>query len=379
MKIKSNRIVFKNSVQPGVLNIINGKIVGIDDGNDYDIDYGDYIIFPGPFDIHTHGCFSYSGQSIKENDYVEMSLGMAKLGTTSFLVTAGEHNDNETKGLQTVSKIITDGAPGAKIQGIHMEGPFLNPEMKGAFLDSQLLPVSIERMKKYISDSDSKIKYVTISPELEEADELISFLKSSDIIIGAGHTNSSFDNFFKSVDLGVSVAVHTGNAMSQIDRRDVGAVGAALLSDSIYCEIICDFIHLSKEMIELVIKVKGIDKTIIISDSSPLSGLKTGQYSINGKTVTIHDDGSIRMSNNNISGSSRGLLWGIKNLYSMGISLSDISIMASYNPAKLLGLDNNIGSIEIGKYADFLVLDDRLSLKHTFINGECIYSSNEVE
>lgn len=382
MKFKCERIYTENGCINGVLEIEGCKIKNIIlNGNAEDaIECKCYRILPGFIDIHTHGYLNCTAQATTKEELMSLCENMAKIGVTSFLPTAGEHFPDEMENLRLLADMIENYEKGARMLGIHMEGPFINPKKLGSFTLDQLLPISLEKMEQYIEASRNHIVYITIAPELDEDGNFISYLKSKNIIVAGGHTNATYEQYRKAIEFGLKASTHTGNAMKQIMQRDVGALGAALLDDSIYCEIICDLFHLSKEMIEIMLRIKddSIHKMIMVSDSGKLAGNPPGIYFKYGQKRIIDEAGHILLEDGTIAGSSQNVLYGVKNLEErLNLNMEDIVLMASMNPAKLLGIDNNKGSLKCGKDADFIIMNDEYQIISTYVEGKCVYRVGE--
>lgn len=382
MRLYCDEIYLEDTCISAVIELENGKFKCIEEGKGTcDKDYEGYRILPGLIDIHTHGYNGHSSQDVKVEHFHALREDMAKLGVTGFLVTAGEHSENDIENLTCIKEAIAsqDLTKGAQILGIHMEGPFLNPKRRGAFLEHQLLDIDVSLMEEYIKASGNQIRYITIAPELDPDGSFIQFLNEHHIKVAGGHTIATYQQYTKAIKQGLAASTHTGNAMSQMDRRDVGTLGAALLSDDIYCEAICDLHHVSKEMLEIMFRVKseGLKKFIMISDSTCLSGLKPGSYTWGEEEMIVTEDGLVKAIDGTICGSCKSMLDGVRNLDKiMHKDMNDILYMASLNPAKLLGIDDKKGSIKVGKDADFIIVDKDDQLKAVYINGYKVY---EVE
>lgn len=378
MKIRCNEIYTEEGCIDGVIEFENGIITNIYNYTEIDndmIDERGKRIIPGIIDIHTHGYMGCNAQAINIDELKELCIAMTKAGVTSFMPTAGEHFEDEMANLNLLAELIENQKDGAKILGIHMEGPFLNPNRKGAFTLDQLLPCSIDKMKEYINVSNNNIKYVSMAPEIDEDGEFINYLNEQGIIVAGGHTTASANEYRIGIQRGIKCSTHTGNGMQQIDRRDVGALGAALLSN-IYCEIICDFHHISKDMLEIMFKVKNdCSKFIMISDSGELSGYAPGKYDKYGQVRYVDGDGLIHLEDGTIAGSSRNILYGIMNLEKyMNIDMNNILKMSSLNAAKLFNIDYKKGSLKIGKDADLVIIDKDYQVIKTYVEGKCKFS-----
>lgn len=344
----------------------------------YDLDACGLRMLPGIIDIHTHGFLTYASQSTQLSNYRKLSIAMASQGVTGFLVTAGEHNPQELQELQTIAAAIEHEPAGARILGIHMEGPFLNPKRKGAFMEEQLLPLSIARMQTYQKAANGHIRYVSYAPELDENHHFLHYLRENGIRSAGGHTMATAACYGDAIRHGLCASTHTGNGMRQIDRREVGALGAALLAKDLYNEIICDFIHLSKEMLQIILRVKDPSRLLMISDSGQLSGLSCGKYRIHHQNRILLEDGRILLEDGSIAGSSQSILWGIRCMEEqLQVPMETLVRMSAGNQAEFLGLQAHIGSIAPGKDADLVLIDASYHAVKTFVKGKCVYDQKD--
>ena len=240
--------------------------------------------------------------------------------------------------------------------------------------------LDLDMMKKYIEAANNKIRYVTFAPELDTDGSFIKFLKDRGILVGGVHTKATYREYMQAIKYGLDSSAHMGNGMSQIDRRDVNALGASLLDETLYCEMICDMIHLSKEMIQIFLRVKNHNYLMMISDSGQLSGLHAGKYRIHDQIRNILPNGKIILDNGGIAGSSKTLLSDVKSMKEeLNISIEELLKMTSLNQSKFLGINAQKGSIKVGKDADFIIVDEDFGVIATFVKGKCVYQKNKTD
>lgn len=385
MKFENYEIWTPQGAVRGTLEIKDGKIVGLypdlQSGEDH---FKRNKILPGLIDIHTHGYLGYSAQSADPEELHGLARAMTSIGVTGFFPTAGEHFDKEYENLSALASVIdeqrrTEIKDEAQIFGIHMEGPFLNPAKKGGFALSQLCEPSVDKLRSYISAAGGHLKYMTISPEMDPEGSLMRECQNHHILLSGGHTTATFEVYNKGIVLGLSTSTHTGNAMSPIDRRDGGAFGAALLSEALYNEVICDFVHVSQEVLEMMFRIKkgGMGKFIMISDSESLSGLPQGNYYEKGRHYTVTEEGKLVLDDGVLAGSVTHMLQGVRNCYrKLHKSIPEILKMTSENPAALFGLTTK-GKLLPGMDADFIILDDEDRLIQTYVNGVCVFDHHQ--
>jgi len=371
MIISCRRILTETGIVDGVLEI-NGKIFeAIRSRQDYhgqiDLNLDDKILIPGLIDIHLHGYggFVDYNKPFNTHELEGFLLALARNGTTSC------YPSLQTE-MYPVIKTYRQHEGMTKLQGLTLEGRFSTE--KYTFFREQLgkaQELSVDYLKELISASGNKLNYVMIAPELPQAQAVMRYLKANGVRVSAGHTLISADDFIKfNQEHLVDALTHTGNNMGQMHQRNVGVMGVGLLDPDIYAEIITDFIHVSKEMLAIILKVKGVAKTILVSDTVYLGGKTPGKYFIKDLEMTITDDYKIMDPEGWIQGCYFPLFPNMRKLIQNGLAtLEEAIIMGSLNPAKLMGIDARVGSIASGKEADFLVLDNALNLFQTFISG----------
>lgn len=355
------------------IRIENEKIAEIGTGlaGDETLDFSGKYILPGFVDTHIHGA---NGIRIEDavGDHNKMTVFEASQGVTSIAIAADTAEFSDILDQIERATVLSQKCRGAKIVAIHAEGPFLSQSKKGAMDSRYILKPDNEKLDKMIEAGKGMLKLITIAPDNEGSIEFIRYAKSKGLVVSMGHTDSDYETATAAIDAGATQLTHTFNAMRPINHREPGILGAVFENDDVKCEVICDYIHLHPAIIKMIYKIKGADKINMISDSGTAAGLDISEFEVNGVKRYIKD-GVVRLADGTIAGSVRTLLDGVKNLVSSGIPLEDVSKMASLNPAKTLGLDDEIGSIAVGKFADLVVLDKDLNVCKTFINGKCEY------
>lgn len=370
MRIKSNKVITNHSIIPAVIEINGNRIQSIDQNLDsFDIDYGENYILPGLIDTHTHGIggWSFSG-SLELEEIKDVLQRYRAEGTTSILATCSH------EALSTVAEFI-DHHEG--ILGIHREGPFLSNEQIGSAAPGTTFPdPDFDFAKKTIQLGKGHIKVAMIAPEKKNALEVMKYYKSQGVLVSVGHTQATYQQLQECSDYFDSFT-HTGNAMRGIHHREVGTLGSALLMDK-YAEIIADGLHLSEPMMKLMLKNISRDKMILISDSTGLAGLPAGRYELPNRVLIKDESGKLLSERGALSGSAYSAITGFRNLVSnLNVPIEVVSQMASLNPARLLGLEKDYGSIDENKYADLIVLDPQLELLETHYHGNRVYKKGD--
>ena len=338
---------------------------------------GEYIV-PGFIDIHCHGGNGYDTMDSTQEALKEISKFKAKNGCTGFLATTVTSSMKDTvKALKNVNEYNKQSPKeGAEIVGIHLEGPFINAKQKGAQREDLIMPPSIEIVKKFISEAGGLIKIVTYAPELDIDFKFTYFLNNKEVIPSVGHSSADYKTIISAIKFGLKSATHTFNQMKSMHHREPGTVGAVLTEENLFAEIIADDIHVHPAIINLLVKTKGFNKVVLVTDAMRAAGLQDGIYDLGGLKVMV-ENSEVRLESGNLAGSTLTMNRAVKNMIEkIGISIEKSVRMASLNPARLLGLDKDRGSLTPGKRADITVLDDNFHVICTIKKGKVIYSNN---
>lgn len=330
-------------------------------------------IVPGFIDVHTHGAVNIDVNAATAEDLYKISNFFASQGTTSWLCSILTDTKEQTLWcIDQYNKQKNQENNGAKLIGIHLEGPFLAPEYKGAMPEHLLIRPDMELIKEYQTAANGDVKYITVSPEIEGIPECINDLKELGIVVAIGHSGADYDIAMKSINNGATSATHTFNAMKLMHQHFPAIAGAVLESD-IYCEAICDGRHLHPGVVRLLIKTKGIDKVVAVTDSIMATGLPDGNYKLGVNDVVVVD-GDAKLANGGTrAGSTLTTINALKNLMKFTKRpLEEVIVLLTKNPATMLGLYDQIGSIAVGKYADLVVLNKDNDVINTFVQGEMI-------
>lgn len=361
--------------------IADGKIVSVDkqeDKSHYDeiIDAKGNFVLPGFIDIHTHGGNGIDINHASKEDMLSLSEFFATKGVTSYLPTIlTDTHDVMCELLGNIVAAKEEQVKGSQILGIHMEGPFLCIQYKGAMPEELILDASVEDIKAYQKASKNTIKYMTVSPENKGIKEVITYLKEQGIVASMGHTGADYDTCISCIEAGVSSSTHVFNAMGAIHQHRPDAIGASLESD-IYSEMICDGFHLHPGIVRLMIKAKGIDKAIAVTDSIMAAGLEDGNYKLGVNDIVVIG-GDAQLAGSGVrAGSTLTMDKAARNLMSFSKRpLEEVSRFLSTNPATMLGIDELKGDIAVGKDADLVILSQEYSVLYTIINGEVAYKN----
>ena len=371
--LKNAKLVLENKLINGSILIFENKIekIFIDNNNlseltfDKVIDLEGKYLGPAFIDIHIHGADGADVMDSSEEALRKISSYLVQEGTANFLATT---LTSSKEILKVVANLQNKDIEGANIFGVHMEGPYFSIEYKGAQNDKYMLPANIKELEEYLSVKEGLVKLFSISPHNQENLEAIKYLVDKGVITSVGHSAASYEAVMKAVDYGLSHATHTYNGMKGFTHREPGVVGAIFNSDNIMAEIIFDKIHVHPEAVRTLIRVKGVDKIVCVTDSMSATGLAEGQYKLGELDVNVKDGQARLASNNALAGSVLRMDIAFKNLIELGYSITDAFKMTSTNAAKEFKL--NTGILKEGKDADLVVLDKDYKVCMTVVKGK---------
>lgn len=340
------------------------------------IDLQSITLVPGFLDIHVHGGDMFDMMDMSCKELAEFSHFKLKEGVTSFCPTTVTASLEKTKkAVETVRDTMNKGVGGANIIGSFLEGPYINALYKGAHPEQLIRSVNLSEIENLIKTGKGSICSFAIAPELTGADEAISFLKKNNVNVRIGHSATTCEQANNAIKKGANVGIHTYNAMSPLNHREPGLVGAILSNENIYSEIICDLVHVDVTAINILLKCKGVDKIILITDCMMAGGVSDGEYMLGELGVSVVD-GVCRTHSGALAGSTLSINKAIKNMVNeVKVSLYDAVKMATINPAKALCVDEHIGSIKAGKQADLVGLDENLDVRFVMVGGKVLINT----
>lgn len=378
-----NGLVYKDhSFQP--LNVLaeDGVItrVGewISDPEAERVDLKGRRLAPGFLDIHTHGAAGVDVNSADTAGYEKICRFMATQGTTGWLGSVLTDTREQTlacieayKDWKAEKGIEHDGAV---MMGIHLEGPFLCSEYKGAMPEHLLQAKNIPLVEEYQKAAEGDIRYITVSPEVDGMVEDIPKLKELGIQVAIGHSGADYDTARAAIANGAMAATHTGNAMKLLHQHFPAIWGAVLEDDNVYCEVICDGLHLHPGTVRLILKTKGLDRVVAITDSIMAAGLPDGNYKLGVNDVVVVNGDAKLADGGSRAGSTLTTGRALLNLLAFtGKTVEEILPLLTENPAKLIGVDHQYGYIKEGLAANFVILDEDCKVAATFVKGKKVF------
>ncbi|HZK55346.1 MAG TPA: N-acetylglucosamine-6-phosphate deacetylase [Desulfosporosinus sp.] len=341
------------------------------------------ILIPGLIDTHVHGaggCDVMDGTTESLQTLAEVLL---KEGTTAFLPTTMSSSPDQLKRvLQNVAEFYQGNCRGAEILGLHLEGPFLAK----AFVGAQALEMiwddaklgSVQFLENLLREFPQLVKILTFAPERLDGRELAKVCLAHGVIASAGHTAADLSQMEQAVTWGVRHITHAFNAMPGIHHRSPGLLTKALLDDTITLEIIADGVHIHPAVLELALKNKTPEQVCLISDGTRAVGMPEGDYELGGQKTVVRQ-GVVRLSDGTIAGSAYPLRQGLKMLVQkLHYPWPEAVRYVTSNPAKLLGIDHRVGSLEINKEATFIRLSADFDIKEVWLHGKLVFKATGI-
>ena len=334
------------------------------------VDLSGLVLLPGFIDVHIHGAVGVDVMEATPRGLQEVSQYLASQGVTGWLPTLVPGSDaNYASVAAAVSEAMrSPEVNGARILGLHYEGPFVNSAQCGALHVEHFKTYSRPEDLDSVPASPEMARMITLAPEIDGGVELVRELKRRGWVISIGHTRATLDLLDQAFAAGARHMTHFMNAMPPLHHRSPGPIAWGLSRDDVTCDVIADGIHLDPFMLQLLVKIKGVRGLALISDAIAAAGKGDGDYQIWGETISVNN-GRTANASGSIAGSVITMLDAVRTMRSLGISYVDLAQMASTNPARLLGLDHECGSISVGKRADLLALDSNAQVRLTIVNG----------
>ncbi len=373
--IINGKIILPDRVEENKVLVFDAKIVDIIDKADFNaenydtvIDAEGKLVSPGLIDMHIHGYLGADASDGDEEGIRKMAAGIIKNGVTAWCPTTMTVSKAEIEAaFDTVRAVKNDeNYYGARILGVNSEGPFINAKKKGAQAEEHILRPDADFIMKH----KDIVKLFTVAPEVDGAEECVKKVtENTDVLISMGHTDATYEEAMAGIEWGVRHTTHLFNAMTALSHRSPGVSGAALSDSRVSAELIADTFHVNRGLFNMVAKAKG-DKLCLITDCIRAGGMEDGDYTLGGQPV--HKEGiKCLMDDGTIAGSVLELNAAVRNLFeNSDLEIYEAVNAASLNIAKALKEDDEIGSLEKGKRADIIIVDDKFNVEKVILGGE---------
>lgn len=376
--IRNVRLAADPEASPGSVFIRGGQIVAVENERspitqeaDIQLDGGGHLLIPGMIDVHIHGAEGFDMMDGKPQSVEAVSKACARTGCTSFLATSVTSSlDDLTAMIDSVSQVLGK-EPGARVVGLHLEGPYLNVKRKGMQNELFLRHPDADEMKAILQKAGPLVRMVTLAPELPGGLEMVTYLKERGIVVAVAHSDATYEEAKEAFRIGASHVTHCFNGMRPIHHRDPGMVVAAMEESHVSVQAIVDDVHLHPAIVRLLYREKGPDKMVLITDALQAMGMGDGTYRFGGHEVKV-SQGVAKLADGTLASSTVTMNEALAKTVRAGIPLRDAVIMATQTPADILGLTNK-GRLAQGADADLVLLDDAFEVLWTMVGGELVY------
>jgi N-acetylglucosamine-6-phosphate deacetylase len=341
-------------------------------GADETIDAGGHVVAPGFIDIHVHGSAGHDTMDGTAEAIEGMARFFASRGVTAFCpTTLTMPAEAIMRSVRAVHECQQRRIAGAQPLGVHLEGPYISAAKKGAQPEQYVRTAQSLDYREFFSLGN--VRLISLAPELDENKELIGFARGQGASVAAGHSAASYEQVEEAVRLGLNQSTHTFNQMEGLHHRRPGTAGAALLLDGIFAQLIADGVHLHPAVVDLAIRLKGPEKAVLITDAIRGAGMPDGEYELGGQAIVVRE-GAVRLADGTLAGSCLTLDTAVRNVLEFtDCDLAEAIQMATLTPARSIGIAHRKGSLEPGKEADVVLLDQALEVAATIVMGEVVY------
>ena len=338
------------------------------------IDLAGLTLAPGFIDLHVHGGGGFSLMTEDREEVRSYARWVVSKGVTAFLITLVAARRPQLERWLAAAASVGEGVPsGAWPLGVYLEGPFVNPKRKASLPAEGLRPPDVGELLAHVRTAQGRLRIIALAPELAGARELIAAARDQGLVVSIGHSDATYEEALEAISLGVTQATHCFNAMRPFHHRDPGCLGAIFASPRVAAELIADGVHVHPGAMALLLRAKGSQRTILVTDGVAPAGLGPGTYSLAGRQVEVMG-GMATLADGTLAGSVATMDQLVRNLVRLGLaSLQDALRMASLNPAAALGLEGGKGRIARGFDADLVALDEGLEVAMTFVGGELAF------
>lgn len=379
--IKAEKFVLPGALMgPGYLTVADGVFGAYSDeapaGAEV-LDLSGKWVAPGFVDTHIHGFYNHATTDCDAEGINISSAELARRGTTSWLPTTfTESPEHIRAACAAIAQADEERGPefaGAHVQGIYLEGPFFTQKHVGAQNPEYLIDPSVELFEDWQEAAGGRIRKSALAPEHDGSVEYVSALAAKGVVTCIGHSDATYDQALAAVNAGSTCFVHTYNGMRGLHHREPGIVGCAMTTPQTYAELICDGHHVMPAAINALVRAKGWDHVVLITDALGCAGMPEGEYMSGGLPVVMRNGACYLRDEGNLAGSVATMAEVVKNVYDWGIVTAEQAIrMGTEVPARSAGIDAVCGSIKLGRAADFVALEPDLTLAATYLAGELV-------
>lgn len=381
LALVNGRVMTPHQTQEEATVIVEGeRIVAIRPGHDSPqeatlIDASGCAIAPGFIDVHVHGGAGYDTMDATPQALRRMAEFFAAHGVTSFLpTTVAAGQAALLAAIENAAKCQRNYQGGARILGIHLEGPYLSPAHPGAQPIQHIRLADLSEYSQLFAFGN--VLLISLAPEMPGTPALIEYAVARGVTVAVGHSAATYDEVMAGVKLGLRQACHTFNGMTGLHHRQPGTVGAVLACDEIYAQVIVDLVHLHPAVVKLLVRAKGRERTVLITDAMRAVGLPEGEYELAGLSVTVSHGVARLTYGDSLAGSVLTMDQALRNVMeATGLSLTEALPMATSVPAHSLGLGHELGSILPGYSADLVILDQNVNVQATLVQGKVVYQA----
>lgn len=375
MKLYADKVYLDGQFRPASITVEDGVIAAVEEGRAKGAaELGAGMLTPGFIDMHTHGAAGVDVNAADEEGLRRIAAFFASQGVTAWHASVLTDTEEVTRRcLSAIRNVMRDGSGGARLMGAHLEGPFLAREYKGAMPESLLRTGDAAMLRGLEKDFPGVIRYITVSPEVPGVINMIREI-ADEVVVAIGHSGATYDESMRAIDAGARCITHTFNAMRLFHQHEPAIMGAALESDC-WCEAICDGRHLHPGTVRMLLKCKGMQRVVAITDSIMAAGLPDGNYKLGVNDVVVKD-GDAKLLNGVRAGSTLTLQQALQNLVRFtGKTAEEVLLLLTANPAEAMRLSGRQGVIAVGADADLTLLDDTLTACRVWSRGEEVYSA----
>lgn len=375
MIIKNARVFIGSEFQNVDIRVCDGRFVEIAacievSESEEVMDCSGKKILPGMVEVHSHGCLGFDFCAADQDEIDAMRAYYGSHGTTSLLATVmTSGKDKLRQAMRELKPYMHQEDGGTRILGINLEGPFFNPAKKGAHDESCLIPLDEEFFDELNHLSGDNMRLLDVDPTLDNALDFIEKY-SKKMTVSLAHTVCNYELANQAIEAGATQITHLFNAMMGLHHREPGLIGAFSDNESVNAELICDGFHVHPSVVRMMYKACG-ERILLISDSISAMGLPDGKY-VSGGLDIIVEHGEAKLTNGTIAGSTITLFEGLRRVISYGVPVEEAILGSTIRPAKAVGIEKEVGSIEVGKYADLLIVDEEYQLEQVLIGGRIL-------